>query len=428
MLNLEQQQQQQQQAVSAPNRTSEMEKSNKLKLERIKDSWYHSSPTRLYDLCIRVLVRNVNLVIERNVNPPPTTTVMVPDSKSTKRRARTKKKHNRHHHHHHHHQPKYKLRECVGPLPSIICESFIKEYFRYYLSCLAKLERDEYFKNDAASQNEPTQSRKAKLVRPVTYYDVLMAFICTPDKCCLDNVDYRQCMWSTSTLENRLKQKLEAQLKIRPHKVRTAYFKITRRKDPINTSARRPVTYLPISSSSRSGSSSSSSAASSTWSLSSLENDVDPVDFKLKSVRGRQRAHLTDRDVKSIVKSQKKISYLDVCPCQLTNRTILLMNRHLNNHLKYLRLQNCCNWHSNSSHQSHHNNHNHEQQQQNNFMFDETNEPPAHNNNYYFVNNNDLPADNNQPDEEDDDNFDAYLQEYVSRYEQQQQQQRLRYL
>lgn len=72
--------------------------------------------------------------------------------------------------------------------------------------------------------------------------------------------------------------------------------------------------------------------------------DPNHHQFKLKSVRSCQPAHLVDTDLKMIIRNQRKLVYLDVCPCMLTNRSVLWINKYLNAHLKCLRLHNCCNW------------------------------------------------------------------------------------
>lgn len=74
--------------------------------------------------------------------------------------------------------------------------------------------------------------------------------------------------------------------------------------------------------------------------------------LKLKSIRSRQTPHLVDANLKSIIRNQKKLVYLDLCPCMLTNKTVMLINKHLNAHLKCLRLQNCCNWATSANEQN----------------------------------------------------------------------------
>lgn len=195
----------------------ELERANKLKLDRLKGTWYHSTPEKLYDLCIRKVVRNINLIISKSPAPNK------PSSKSTSSSSK----------------PRYRINENVGPLPNPICESLIREYAKYYVETLSQLERDEYFNNINNEAQQQQQANKPK--RLVSYYDVLMAFVCTPEKCSLATIDYRQCLWATSTLETRLRQKLEAQLsrtfssKLSEPNVQSNYFKIIKIKPVNNT-------------------------------------------------------------------------------------------------------------------------------------------------------------------------------------------------
>lgn len=241
------------------NNHEELEKANKLKLERLKDTWYHSSPDKLYDLCIKAVVHNIDLILTKR-EPLPSVTITATTTTTTtintKNAARNNSsssstnkrsllttqpapvsRHSSQHHHHHQQQhqveSKYKLKDSIGPLPSIICESLIKEYGRYYLETLAKLERDEYFNNHEQLKTSSKNSSK-----PVTYFDLLMAFVCTPDKCSLSNVDYRQCIWASSTLETRLKQKLEAQL-AQKQTIDSNYFKIVKTRITNNNAKQR---------------------------------------------------------------------------------------------------------------------------------------------------------------------------------------------
>ena len=63
-----------------------------------------------------------------------------------------------------------------------------------------------------------------------------------------------------------------------------------------------------------------------------------------ESLRSKQPVHLSDTDLKLIIKRKRNLKCLDICPCNLTNRSIVLINKYLGRNLKYLRLQNCCNW------------------------------------------------------------------------------------
>lgn len=205
--------------------------------------------------------------------------------------------------------------------------------------------------------------------------------------------------------------------------------------------------------------------------LSLLMNEsTGPSQLKLSSIRSRQPPHLIDANLKSIIRNQKKLVYIDLCPCMLTNRTILWINKYLSAHLKCLRLQNCCNWTStseqtvggnggvgvNNEENIFHNifdafvdpdrimpdffNNETNNAQRQHGGFDELVNYRHHRGNHrnegmrrHFVVDdeeiNDLSDDEDDAmenffDEDDDDNnFGAYLQEYVSRYEQYEQQQ-----
>lgn len=195
----------------------EQEKANKLKLDRLRGTWYHATPDKLYDLCIRKVVRNIELILTR------TTSVQADNNGGGNTTKKSKSK--------------YTISEHVGPLPSPICESIIREYARFYVDTLSQLERDEYFNNEEVRRKQSSSSS-----RLVNYHDVLMAFVCTPDKCSLASLDYRQCMWATSTLETRLKQKYEAQLAARRQPIESSYFKLVRTtppRPPLNKNSKR---------------------------------------------------------------------------------------------------------------------------------------------------------------------------------------------
>lgn len=66
------------------------------------------------------------------------------------------------------------------------------------------------------------------------------------------------------------------------------------------------------------------------WEHSTLENRLlnSSVTNK-KSLRSKQPAHLTDFDLRFIFKRKYPIEYLDVCPCNLTNKSIKLINKYL---------------------------------------------------------------------------------------------------
>lgn len=336
------------------------DKADQIKLDSLKHKWYTSTPRRLYDLCIQTLVENINLLLVK----PAQNECVVYKKKPKFTSSSTK----------------YKIADHVGPLPTCISESLIKEYLKFYQMRLAELERDEYF----CPVNSKTTAKKENLIN---YYDFLMAFINRPDKCSLTQVDYRQCELAQSSLEQRLKLKYQQQL-ANGHKIQTGYFKI-------------------------------------------IKNRSNST-FDLRSIRSRQKSHLIDKDLRSLVKNQNKLVYLDICPCDLSNKTIYYLNKHLTNSLKYLRLKNCCNWEK-SNPSSGNNQQAQDQANENEFIFQFNNElsdldsvdedlelEEINNEQNLELNNFDfnLNAPRDQEENEDDDNFDAYLQEYVSRYEQ----------
>ncbi|CAF0782583.1 unnamed protein product, partial [Brachionus calyciflorus] len=290
---------------------------------------------------------------------------------------------------------KYKLAEHVGPLPSCITELITKEYLKFYLNTLANMERDEYF--SVKEINHHTNILNKKLI---SYYDLLMAFVHTPTKCNINKIDYRQCETYKSILEQKLKAKFENQLNFNK-KINTSYFKLIRNKKSNSNRGE------------------------------SIHNDK----YFLKSIRSRQIEHLSDRDLKQILKQHKNLEYLDICPCELTNKTVYYLNKYLSQTLRCLRLKNCCNWHLKKET-------NGNLQAENIFQFDnfsdldsvdedieieypQLNEEDSdqmqidriNHQNFDFDENDD--EDDDEDDDDDDDNFDAYLEEYVNRYEQQ---------
>lgn len=276
--------------------------------EKLKQSWHFVSPPRLYDLCVETLARSPLLILTK---------------------AHGKKR------------SKYTLAEQVGPLPSNICKSLIKQYAKIYLEQLGKIERRNYFQ--IINKKQTDRSGTPELI---SFYDFLMALASKPDKANLAYVDYRQCMNARSTLEQRLQQR--------------------------------------------------------------EESDV-------RSIRSKQPVHLKDRDLRLILKH--KCEYLEICPCELTNKSIYMINKHLTKHLKYLRLQNCCNWvgrrEANTTEPAP-NEEEDNDEENDDFYLDNLRE--------YLEEKRGAQKEEVDEEEEDEDtgDFDAYLQEYVSRYEQQQ--------
>ena len=204
---------------------------------------------------------------------------------------------------------KYKLRDTIGPIPNCICQSIIVEYSKYYLKRLEEHEREQYFQIENVS-NKAKANKSIKNIKLITYYDLVMAFASRAEKCSLKTIDYRQCIWSHSTLEERIKTK---------------------------------KTNKPVKSSNEEGDDNNSNALDS-YDSSDLDDNK-----MVKSLRSKQKPHLSDLDLRVVIKNQKNLDHLDICPCILTNKSILLINKYLTRNLKSLRFQNCCNWQQESS-------------------------------------------------------------------------------
>jgi len=239
---------------------------------------------------------------------------------------------------------KYKLNEhLANAIPDSIADSLLDAYLKFYLDHLGRLERDEYFdlsnsfnnkkrnlntntqramnssqtsdtsaddldltqnanslssssSNCSSSsffttmtQTNATQTYNKKNL--VTYYDLLMSFAMSSNK--FSKLDYRQCLWAHSTLEQRLL---------------------------------------------------------STNTNSTESNIQQQQTANSKSLRAKQKTHLDHKDLKTLLKAQKNLTHIDLCTCLLRNKSIRLLNRHLGDRLKYLRLQNCCNYQADSNH------------------------------------------------------------------------------
>jgi hypothetical protein len=326
-----------------------------IKLEKLKDTWYHASPSRLYDLCVETIIKNLELLLVKNdetkcvtklakktdiessnqkhenENDAKCSSIFKNEkgSKSSKiskqelLKPKLKKSQNRYCHCRQdktspktqkpshsdckrffsstHNKKdrylKYRLRDNIGTIPNCISQSIIVEYSKYYLKLLEIHERNQYFyieskKMAQSSSSSSSQSTVAAAASPllINYYDLLMAFATRSQNFKLNVIDYRQCIWSHSTLEERIKTKQKS-------------------KHLGNNTA-----------------------------------EVESNELDLKSLRSRQTTHLLDLDLRLIVKNQKDLHHLDTCPCMLTNKSILLINKYLNKSLKSLRFQNCCNW------------------------------------------------------------------------------------
>ena len=442
----------------------DLEQLEKLKLERIKDSWHHSSPSKLFDLCINKIVHNIDIILVKNepkkskesldatiinkddgktfdnddksakqsvlidtsyvtlknkkfksnnIDDDPSSNKRL-DAKLSSRKFKKRKK-----------QPKkskkpntkfslkYVLRDDLSPLPNIVCHSILTQYSKYYLDKLSEIERDVYFQigkfmntsstkpnadtidqanasslSHSSSLPQPTASQNAKSngLNLINFYDLLMAFATRPDKCNLNTINYRQCIWSHSTLEQRLKVKYQSRLYAQ-QEINRNYFELSAR-----------------------SSSSSLSSDSDTW---TRYNDCITYIKKkfskkrgantprLVSLRSKQKAHLTDFEVRLMLKNQKNLNTLDVCPCMLTNKTILLINKYFSQSLKSLRFQNCCNWQQNKLQNS-------DQNQQHDDPLDLR---------HYMTSSNDEDDDDDDDEEDDDDagNEDYFNDDYTYR-------------
>jgi hypothetical protein len=138
----------------------------------------------------------------------------------------------------------------------------------------------------------------------ITYYDLLMALASRPDRVYLNGIEYHQCIWSSSTLEQRIRTRIQNELLSQTDSIQqlnSNYFRLCSAND---------------------------------------ENK-----FILKSVRAQQPSHLEDKQLKAMLKHQsKRLEQLDLCPCLLTNKSVHLINKYLGKTLKQLRLRNCCDW------------------------------------------------------------------------------------
>jgi hypothetical protein len=231
----------------------------KAKLEKLRQQWYHSCPSRLYDLCIQVLVKNVHttllvpsmppkpasksLMLQQQTQPETSgpareeqlpviaestsmskrtkipqhslvnnsfsSTIKPKSSAKSSSKRRKDKGNSEKTSRRHHIKTKYRLADHVGPLPAPICHSLIKEYSKYYLGQLEQLEREAFFDNFNAKSKHAEQLKvsQGQTQSPlVTYYDLLMCMAAERDKCQLSMLNYRMCVHAHSTLEQRLLQ------------------------------------------------------------------------------------------------------------------------------------------------------------------------------------------------------------------------------
>lgn len=175
----------------------------------------------------------------------------------------------------------------------------LRAYQLYYFEQLGQLERDEYFDLNRAVITSKDEKGKCYLKEHDDKGDAGCLLNTQKDssssglvsyydllmaivahKTSLENVEYRSCIWEHSTLETRLES----------------------------------------------------------------NSNISGKKVAFESLRSKQPVHLSDSDLKLIAKKKRTLKYLDMCPCSLTNRSVVLINKYLNKNLKYLRLQNCCNW------------------------------------------------------------------------------------
>ena len=168
-------------------------------------------------------------------------------------------------------EAKYRLADHVGPLPAPICLSLIKAYAAYYLAQLELLERDAYFNQPVKNSQQTQQQKSPSQLHLVSYYDLLMSMVTRPDKCPLGAFEYRMCAHTTSTLEKRLLQR----------------------------AANEHDTITGIS-----------SRFTDNYVRSICASTKHKHDIRFMSLRGSQRAHLTDKDIKTVCRAQRgKVSY-----------------------------------------------------------------------------------------------------------------------
>lgn len=176
---------------------------------------------------------------------------------------------------------KYTIREHIGPLPSFICNSLLKSYQHFYVHQLSQLERAEYFQlkrisDPCSNQNEQAMSHHAMHLNSMGY-----------------------------TAKHQPKSEL------------ITYYDLL----------------MAIVENKSNTGLSSVSYRSCIWQHSTLEMrllDGAEAGKALALNRSKQQAHLSDADLRLIVRRKPTIEYLDVCPCNLSNRSVALINKYLN--------------------------------------------------------------------------------------------------
>jgi hypothetical protein len=258
-------------------------------IDKIKESWYFSTPKTLYSLCIDSLVHNINIILVKN--------------------KQTKSNNNNNNNTNSSKQLKYCLADTIGTIPQCISQSLIQSYAKYYIDQLGHLERNEFFQitnNNRQNNNNNNNSNEKQLV---SYYDLLLALASRPDRVYLNKIEYNQCLHASSTLEQRIRTRIQTDLLSQTDRVQqliSNYFRLY----------------------------------SATGQQTSSDSNNKLI---LKSVRAQQPTHLDDKELKLLLKN-KHCEHLDICPCFLTNKSVHFINKYSSHNLKFLRLKNCCDW------------------------------------------------------------------------------------
>jgi hypothetical protein len=266
-------------------------------IDKIKESWYFTTPKTLYSLCIDSLVHNINIILVKNKQ-----TTKSNNTNSSQKNL------------------KYYLADTIGTIPQCISQSLIQSYAKYYIDQLGHLERNEFFQiTNNNNNNNKNNSNEKQLV---SYYDLLLALASRPDRVYLNKIEYNQCLHSSSTLEQRIRTRIQADLLSQTDRVQqliSNYFRLYSATEQQQHQHQQQT-------------------SSSSSSISDSNNKLI-----LKSVRAQQPTHLDDKELKLLLKN-KHCEHLDICPCFLTNKSVHFINKYSSHNLKFLRLKNCCDW------------------------------------------------------------------------------------
>ena len=233
----------------------------------------HKNVSKLYDLCIKSLIKNNLYLIINNDN-------------------------------------KYEQLKLKYKLPATICDSIIADYSIYYENKIRILERNQYFMlNQLLRQHKRKQQQK---LVTTNVDEELQQYI---ENFINDNKENLNLISSYELLKCFAKELC----------VSTAIYKhCMRTQTPLNECLRKILK---------------------TTKANVLTAEIIEHVHKILNLRIiNNPKHLNDADLELL--SKNKIEYLDICPCVLTNRAICLINSNLKC-LKYLKLQNYCDWNSN---------------------------------------------------------------------------------